>query len=314
MDYLKEQIQKLEQRIAEAKILLSDTELAPLAESEIAKLEEEKKSLESSHAKSSQSDSESIDSHNSILEIRAAAGGDEAGLFASALYRMYTRFATLKGWKVEQLSINEGGIGNLKEVVAKITGKDSYGLLKFESGVHRVQRVPETESSGRIHTSTITVAVLPELEDKDFHINESDLKIDTFHASGHGGQNVQKVETAVRITHIPTGTIASCQTERSQFQNKEKALAIVRSRVYEAEQERKMSAIAKDRKLQVGTGDRSEKIRTYNYPQDRITDHRISKSWHNIEEILDGSLEQLLSDLQKANEESSGDVDNSSSS
>lgn len=308
MDYLKEQIQQLETRIAEARLLLSDPELSPLAKSEIIKLEEEKKDLETSLTKSSPQNSEIIDDHNSILEIRAAAGGDEAGLFAGSLYRMYTRFATNKGWKVEQLYINEGGIGNIKEVVAKITGSKSYGLLKFESGVHRVQRVPETESSGRIHTSTATVAVLPELEDKDLHINESDLKIDTFHASGHGGQNVQKVETAVRITHLPTGIAASCQTERSQFQNKEKALAIVRSRVYEAEQEKKVSAIAKDRKFQVGTGDRSEKIRTYNYPQDRITDHRIGKSWHNIEDILEGNLERLLNDLQEA-EGNKGDND-----
>lgn len=314
MDYLKTQIEQLDKRIAEAKILLSDPELASLAESEITLLEAEKKALEASLTKNSQGGQDNIDSHNCLLEIRAAAGGDEAGLFAGVLYRMYTRFATNKNWKVEQLSTNEGGIGNIKEVVAKITGRGAYGLLKFESGVHRVQRVPETESSGRIHTSTATVAVLPELEDKDFHINEADLKIDTFHASGHGGQNVQKVETAVRITHLPTGTVASCQTERSQFQNKEKALAILRARVYEAEQEKKMAAIAKDRKLQVGSGDRSEKIRTYNYPQDRITDHRIGKSWHNIEELLEGNLEELLTDVKKASEEETTNVNNSGSS
>ena len=303
MDYLKEQVQQLEKLISETKLLLFDPELSSLAESEVAKLEKEKQALEAPLTKTSQKDPEIIDEHNSILEIRAAAGGDEAGLFAGSLYRMYTRFATNNGWKVEQLYINEGGIGNIKEVVAKITGKGAYGLLKFESGAHRVQRVPETESSGRIHTSTATVAVLPELEDKDLHINDSDLKIDTFHASGHGGQNVQKVETAVRITHLPTGFVASCQTERSQFQNKEKALEIVRAKVYEADQEKKVSAIAKNRKLQVGTGDRSEKIRTYNYPQDRITDHRINKSWHNIEEILEGNLERLLTDLRKVSAE-----------
>ncbi len=218
---------------------------------------------------------------------------------------MYNRFAANKNWKVEQISINEGGIGNIKEVIFRVVGRWAYGLLKFESGVHRVQRVPETESSGRVHTSTATVAVLPELADIDFHINESDIKVDTFHASGHGGQNVQKVETAVRLTHIPTGVIATCQTERSQFQNKEKALAILRARIYEIEEAKKQAAVAKDRKLQVGTGDRSEKIRTYNYPQDRITDHRVGKNWHNIQDILDGNLETLLTDLQKEDQATS---------
>jgi peptide chain release factor 1 len=314
MDYIKEQIKLLEQRISEAKLLLSDPELSPLAEKEIEDLEEEKTTLEATLNKSTDNSSANIDEHNILLEIRAAAGGDEAGLFAGVLYRMYTRFAAKRSWKVEQLSSNEGGIGNIKEVVVRVVGRGAYGLMKFESGVHRVQRVPETESSGRIHTSTATVAVLPELEDKDLHISESDLKIDTFHASGHGGQNVQKVETAVRITHLPTGIIASCQTERSQFQNKEKALAILRARVYEAEQEKKMAAVAANRKLQVGSGDRSEKIRTYNYPQDRITDHRIGKSWHNIEEVLDGNLDELLIDLEKANNEDEQAANRSKSS
>jgi len=303
MEYLKEQIQLLEKKIEEAKNLLSDPELETLAKAEILKLEKEKSALEASLSKSSATQESQIDNHNIILEIRAAAGGDEAGLFAGILYRMYSRFAASQGWKVEQLSINEGGIGNIKEVVVRIVGAGAYGLMKFESGVHRVQRVPETESSGRIHTSTATVAVLPELEDRDFHINEADLKIDTFHASGHGGQNVQKVETAVRITHLPTGIVVSCQTERSQFQNKEKALAILRARVFEAEEKKRLATLASNRKLQIGTGDRSEKIRTYNYPQDRITDHRIGKSWHNISEILDGNLKELLKDLQKASNE-----------
>lgn len=304
MDYLKIQIDEVEKKISETKKLLDDPDLSELAKSELENLSQQKESLESllNQSTEKQSSETDINLHNCIVEIRAAAGGDEAGLFAGVLYRMYTRFAANKNWKVEQNSINEGGIGNIKEVIFRVVGRSAYGLLKFESGVHRVQRVPETESSGRVHTSTATVAVLPELEDKDFHLNESDIKIDTFHASGHGGQNVQKVETAVRLTHIPTGVIATCQTERSQFQNKEKALAILRARIYEIEEAKKQAAVAKDRKLQVGTGDRSEKIRTYNYPQDRITDHRIGKNWHNIQNILDGDLETLLSDLQKADQ------------
>lgn len=303
MDYLKSQIDDLEKQIEDSKKLFSDPELASLAKAEVEKLEEQKKVLsEALTSDNPTSASTNVDNHNSIVEIRAAAGGDEAGLFAGVLYRMYTRFAAVKNWKVEQLSINEGGIGNIKEVVFKVNGRGAYGLLKFESGVHRVQRVPETESSGRIHTSTVTVAVLPELQDRDFHINDSDVKVDTFHASGHGGQNVQKVETAVRLTHIPTGTIATCQTERSQFQNRTKALDILRARVYEAETAKAQAEVASDRKLQVGTGDRSEKIRTYNYPQDRITDHRIGESWHNIQNILDGNLNDLLGDLKKASE------------
>ncbi len=303
MDYLKNQIEELEKKIEDTKKLLTDPDLADLAQGEIESLTEQKESLLSLINQPSEKspDESNVDLHNCIVEIRAAAGGDEAGLFAGVLYRMYSRFADNKKWKVEQLSINEGGIGNIKEVIFRVIGRGAYGLLKFESGVHRVQRVPETESSGRVHTSTSTVAVLPELADVDFHINEADIKTDTFHASGHGGQNVQKVETAVRLTHIPTGIIATCQTERSQFQNKEKALAILRARIYEVEEAKKHAAVAKDRKLQVGTGDRSEKIRTYNYPQDRITDHRIGKNWHNIENILEGDLNTLLEDLQKEN-------------
>lgn len=303
MDYLQNQIDLLEKQIEDTKKLLSDPELKNLAEHEIQKLIEQKSALEQSLSQNnSTSTDENIDSHNCLVEIRAAAGGDEAGLFAQNLYRMYTRFAINQGWKVEQLTTTEGGIGNLKESVFKVSGKGAYGLLKFESGVHRVQRVPETESSGRIHTSTATVAVLPELKDQDFHINEADLKIDTFHASGHGGQNVQKVETAVRITHLPTRIVATCQTERSQFQNREKALDILRARVFEAEESKKMAEVAQNRKLQVGSGDRSEKIRTYNFPQDRITDHRVNKNWHNIQRILDGDLGQILNDLKSFSE------------
>ena len=305
-DYLKAQIEELDKRIEENKALLTDPVLAQLAQAEIDKLEETKKALLSHPEETSSAVQDNgIDAKAAIVEIRAAAGGDEAGLFAGVLYRMYTRFADAKGWRVEQMNENSGGLGNIKEVVFRVSGRGAYGILKFESGVHRVQRVPETESSGRIHTSTATVAVLPELEDKDFHIDEKDIKMDTYHASGHGGQNVQKVETAVRLTHIPTGVIATCQTERSQFQNREKALAILRARVYEEEQAKEQAAVAANRRLQVGTGDRSEKIRTYNYPQDRITDHRINESWHNIQKILDGDLNPMLTSLQKAAAEDS---------
>ncbi|HEY4695037.1 MAG TPA: PCRF domain-containing protein [Candidatus Nanoarchaeia archaeon] len=306
MDYIKQQIEQLDRQIAENKALLSDPELASLAQAEINRLEEVKQALLTPVASpGDEKDSTGIDTHSAIVEVRAAAGGDEAGLFAGVLYRMYARFADSQVWKVEQLSISEGGLGNIKEVVFRVSGLGSYGLLKFESGVHRVQRVPETESSGRIHTSTATVAVLPELEDRDFHIDEKDIKIDTFHASGHGGQSVQKVETAVRLTHLPTGVIATCQTERSQFQNKEKALSILRARVYEALASEQKAEVDTNRRLQVGTGDRAEKIRTYNYPQDRITDHRIGKSWHNIEKILDGDLLPILTSIQQADQEDS---------
>ena len=295
MEYLQKQIQELDKKIEEAKKLLEDTDMASLAKEEIKALEEQKKALESSSKSSS--DSTNLDSHNVLVEIRAAAGGNEAGLFATDLYRMYTRFAEKSGWKVEQLSINEGGIGNIKEVIFKISGKGVYGMLKHESGVHRVQRVPSTESSGRIHTSTATVAVLPEIEDKEFHINPGDIKLETFRASGHGGQNVQKIESAVRLTHTPTGIAATCQTERSQFQNKERAMDILRSRVFEQEEAKRKMSIDSTRSSQIGSGDRSEKIRTYNFPQDRITDHRIGKSWHNMEGVLNGNLDQITKDL-----------------
>jgi len=234
-----------------------------------------------------------------ILEIRSAAGGNEAGLFAQDLYRMYTRFATKRGWKLNQISINEGGIGNIKEVIFRIEGPEVFNTLKYESGVHRVQRVPATESSGRIHTSTATVAVLPEIPERDFYINPKDIKIETFRASGHGGQNVQKVETAVRVTHLPSGVAATSQDERSQFQNRERSLSVLRSRLYEAAEKAKQGSIDTTRKGQIGSGDRSEKIRTYNFPQSRITDHRINKSWYNLESILDGNLEKIIAEIKR---------------
>ncbi len=297
MEYLKKELEKLDKKIAEAKKLIEDPSMSGLASEELKKLEQQKEALQTPESSKNPSAEENLDTHNVIVEIRAAAGGNEAGLFASDLYRMYTRFAESSGWKTEQISINEGGIGNIKEVIFRISGKDSYGKLKHESGVHRVQRVPSTESSGRIHTSTITVAVLPELEDKEFHIDPKDIKTETFRASSHGGQSVQKVESAVRVTHIPTKIAANCQSERSQFQNKERALNLLRARVFEQEQAKNKESVDSNRKDQVGTGDRSEKIRTYNFPQDRITDHRINKSWHNIEEILDGNLNPITKDF-----------------
>jgi len=237
------------------------------------------------------------DDKNVIVEIRGGAGGDEAALFAGDLYRMYTMYAESMHYKTEILNLSEIGIGGIKEVSFVISGTGAYSRLKFESGVHRVQRVPETESGGRIHTSTVTVAVLPEAEEVDFEINPADLQIDTFRASGAGGQHINKTESAIRITHIPTGVIVECQDERSQHKNKDKALKVLRSRLYEAELQKQQDAIAADRKSQVGTGDRSERIRTYNFPQGRVTDHRIGLTLYKLEAIMNGDLNEIIDAL-----------------
>lgn len=237
------------------------------------------------------------DERNIIMELRAGTGGDEASLFASELMRMYLRYAERKNWKYEVLDLNENELGGIKTAILKIKGQGAYRRLKYESGVHRVQRVPQTESSGRIHTSTATVAVLPEATDIDVQINENDLRIDTYRASGAGGQYVNKTDSAVRITHLPTGIVVTCQNERSQHQNKEKALNILRAKLFEIKLEEQQSQLIQERKSQIGTAQRSEKIRTYNFPQNRVTDHRIPYTTHRINEILDGDLDEIIDKL-----------------
>ncbi len=286
----------LNKSLKEAQEILNtndDDELVAMAQGEIPDLQERIEKLETEitlliHPP------DPDDSRNVIIEIRAGTGGDEAALFAHDLFTMYSRFAENNKWKIEISSMNKTELKGLKEVIAKIVGKDVYRMLKFESGVHRVQRIPETEKQGRIHTSTATVAVLPEVDDIEIEINKKDLRIDTYLSSGKGGQNVQKNETAVRITHEPTGIVCASQSERSQQQNKDNAMNMLKAKLYQIEKDKQDEAHAADRKGQVGTGGRSEKIRTYNFPQDRVTDHRINKSWHGIEGILAGDIETML--------------------
>ncbi len=278
-----------------------DPELVELAEMEIADLEPRITELED-ELKRMLLPSDPRDKKDVIMEIRAGAGGDEAGIFASDLYRMYNRYAERQGWKTDILSANETGVGGFKEVVFEISGRGAFSRLKYESGVHRVQRVPATESQGRIHTSTATVAVLAEVDEVEIDIPDSDIRIDVYKSAGAGGQSVQKNATAVRITHLPTGMVVACQDERSQLQNKMRAMGILRARLFEIEEEKRRSEIEADRRSQIGSGDRSEKIRTYNYPQSRVTDHRVSLSSYNLPNFMDGDISEFIDELATRDE------------
>ncbi len=291
-------LKKAQKDEEDAKELLEsgDRELKELAEEELKTAKEENQRL-SEELKILLLPTDPNDDRNVIVEIRGGAGGEEAALFAGSLYRMYSMYAESKGWKTELINANETELGGFKEISFMINGEGAYSKLKFESGVHRVQRVPETETQGRIHTSTVTVAVLPEAEDVEIEINPADLQVDTFRSSGAGGQHINKTESAIRITHLPTGLIVECQDERSQHKNREKAMKVLRSRLYEAKQREQESKIASERRSQVGTGDRSERIRTYNYPQSRVSDHRIGLTLYHLEQILNGDLDQVIDPL-----------------
>lgn len=278
-----------------------DDDLVDLANIEISELDESIQKLET-EIKKMLLPTDPRDRRNVIMEIRAGAGGDEAGLFGAELFRLYNRFAERQGWKVELLSQHETGVGGIKEVSFKINGKRAYSKLKFESGVHRVQRVPITESQGRIHTSTVTVAVMAEVDDVEIDIPDNDIKMDVYKSAGAGGQSVQKNSTAVRLTHLPTGIVVQCQDERSQLQNRLRAMSILKARLYEMEENKRRAKIDADRRSQVGSGDRSEKIRTYNFPQSRVTDHRINLSSYNITGVMDGDIDQFIEELATRDE------------
>jgi len=275
----------------------ADEEMRAMAKEELGSWENEKSKLEQ-ELKVHLLPRDPLDEKNIFLEIRAGAGGDEAGLFAAELFRLYSRYAEKKRWRVEIVDSSESGIGGLKELIAQISGENVYSDLKYESGVHRVQRVPKTETQGRVHTSTVTVAVLPEAEDVDIDIQEKDLKIDVMRASGPGGQSVNTTDSAVRITHLPTNTVVVCKDEKSQHKNKAKALKVLKSRLLEVEREKQEKEISDSRRSQVGTGDRSEKIRTYNFPQNRLTDHRIGLTLHQLTSVMDGNLDEIIQALR----------------
>ena len=278
-----------------------DAELVELAKEELETLTKRHEELEE-QLKRALLPKDPHDERDVIVEVRAGTGGDEAALFAADLYRMYSRYADERGWRTEVISANETGIGGFKEIIFEVRGEGAYSRLKYESGVHRVQRVPQTEAQGRIHTSAATVAVLPEAEEVEVAIGDSDLRVDIFHASGHGGQNVQKVASAVRITHLPSGIVASCQDERSQAKNRMKAMAVLRARLLALMEREQHDEITQARRAQVGTGERSEKIRTYNYPQDRVTDHRVGLTLHKLPAILDGDLDELIDAVATSDE------------
>jgi len=284
-----------------ARLLLSDPEMKEIAQEEYDNAKERISTMED-ELKRMLIPRDPNDDKNVILEIRGGVGGEEAALFGYDLYRMYTMYAESKGWHSEILSLNETELGGMKEVVFLVEGDGAYSRLKYESGVHRVQRVPDTEASGRIQTSAVTVAVLPEMDDLDFSINPADLKIDTFRSSGAGGQHINKTESAIRITHLPTGMVVECQDERSQYKNKDRAMKILASRLYEIEQQKQIDAQAAQRKSQVGSGDRSERIRTYNFPQGRVTDHRINLTLYKIDQIINGDLDELIDALTIADQ------------
>lgn len=277
----------------------TDKDLVDLAYAEMDELNAQREKLEE-EIKVLLLPKDPNDDKNVIMEIRAGTGGEEAALFANDLFRMYTRYAEVRGWKYEIIDLNETGLGGIKEVILSVSGDNVYGDLKYESGVHRVQRVPETEASGRVHTSAASVAVLPEVEDVEVEINPNDLKIDIFRSGGAGGQNVNKVETAVRITHLPTGIVVQCQDERSQLKNRQKAMKVLKARLYDMEMRKQMEQISAQRKSQVRSGDRSEKIRTYNFPQNRVTDHRIGLTLYNLSNIMEGQLDELIEQLKLA--------------
>lgn len=290
-DYRYTQIEELDKQIEEAKSLLEDPSMADLATQEIDALEEQKKAIQDSLDASNAKQEESYDHRNILLELSGAAGGDEAKIWAEELMRMYTRSAQKKGFQVEQLEEN----------VIKINGRGAFGAYKYEAGVHRVQRIPVTEKKGRVHTSTATVSILPELDDIDLHINPEDIEFEAFRSGGHGGQNVNKVSTAVRLKHTPTGLVVTTSVERSQLQNREIAMQLLRAKLWEIELTKRQEEISSLRSTQVGRGDRSEKIKTYNFPQDRLTDHRINKSWKNLPLIMDGDIPEEKEDLETLN-------------